>query len=135
MATLPKNAGALGAVFLLLAATNQGRGGIGAISGPSALSAGINYHRFRRDIHRMVDMIDQFDHLNQLAFSRPQPIDNFSLPVSALTSQEPEPIDYDYTPAQNQNAIPAFNPVNLPDLSRLMEMAGPLMSMLSSPRK
>ncbi|MCI8609440.1 MAG: hypothetical protein HFE73_07335 [Firmicutes bacterium] len=104
MSGIPKNFDKIGVMLVFLLASSR--------SGKlPALGHAIDFNLFTRDLHRMVDMIDRIDGLGQLTSSKSSLPSTFGSAASAPDS------------ASN---------FNLPDMSQLMDMAGPLLSMFGN---
>ena len=107
------------AVLFFLLRSQQGAGFSGILSS-------LKLDRFARDMHRLVDMMDQMANLGQMASL---------MQTSGLASLLPPPDHSHVSGAANavsssmEGALPD---VKLPDMPQLMEMAGPLMELLSS---
>lgn len=137
MAGYGKNGDIIGAaVLLLLLSGRQGPVLPGKIFSPGAsglteLVSTFRLDHFARDMHRLVDIMDQMANLGQMAGL----VQN-----TGLSSLLPPPDNSHISGAANAvsksiaNAIPdmKFSDMKLPDMQQLMELAGPFMAMLSS---
>ena len=107
------------AVLFFLLRSQQGAGFSGILSS-------LKLDRFARDMHRLVDMMDQMANLGQMASL---------MQTSGLASLRPPPDHSHVSGAANavsSSMAGALPDVKLPDMQQLMEMAGPLMELLSS---
>ena len=107
------------AVLFFLLRSQQGAGFSGILSS-------LKLDRFARDMHRLVDMMDQMANLGQMAGL---------MQTSGLSSLLPPPDHSHVSGAANavsSSMAGALPDVKLPDMQQLMEMAGPLMELLSS---
>ena len=121
MSKAPKNADAIGVILVFLLASRR----TGKIP---ALGQAIDFSLFARDLHRMVDMVDQLDGLGQFASHRQA----HSLPQPQSYSRDyDDHYDDDYDTGQEDFGQNNFS---LPDMSQLMDMAGPLLSIFGGRR-
>ena len=105
-------------------------GGIAGLGSLSALGKKLQLENFARDMHRVVDMMDQVENLKQVA--------GMSQLASVLTDpqsrgQSPSGSGSHVSGAANSvsNAFAdSLSSLSSQDLSQLMEMAGPLMNLL-----
>ena len=107
------------AVLFFLLRSQQGAGFSGILSS-------LKLDRFARDMHRLVDMMDQMANLGQMAGL---------MQTSGLSNLLPPPDHSHVSGAANavsSSMAGALPDVKLPDMQQLMEMAGPLMELLSS---
>lgn len=133
MTEIPNQRSILGVVLLLLLLGGQNRspgsaglGGLSGLGNLSALGKNLQLDRFARDMHRLVDMMDQMANLGQMAGL---------MQTSGLASLLPPPDHSHVSGAANavsSSMAGALPDVKLPDMQQLMEMAGPLMEMLNS---
>lgn len=107
MAYIPKNFELLG-IFLLLAAAGSRTSGLQVLGKAGILTD------FARDMHRAVNMMDQVSAMGQLAV--PRDTSHVGGAARAFSS-----------------ALSGAQGSTMPDLTQLMEMAGPLMSLLGTP--
>ena len=135
MAYIPKNFEVLGLLLLLTAAGGRfpasssgpsGSSGLPGISGLSALfrPAGLSgplqfgvLSDFARDMHRMVDVMDQMAGVGQMLM--PRDSSHVAGAASAVSSAVSSALSSASAPGYGQ-----------PDLQQIMEMAGPLMNIL-----
>lgn len=132
MAGYGKNSEVIGAVLLLLFLGRQQTGIFpGKIFSPGAgsfqdLAGTLRLGDFARDMHRLVDMMDQMANLGQMAGL---------MQTSGLAGLLPQPDHSHVSGAANavsSSMAGALPDMKLPDMKQLMEMTGPLMEMLSS---
>lgn len=103
-------------IFLVLVLLG-GQSGSRRSAGPihfSGLGERIPIEHFSRDMHRIVEMMDQVSNLGQLAL-KPPPRSHISGAADSVSQ--------------------AVSSVSLPDMQQIMEMAGPIMSMLGGQNK
>ncbi len=140
MAGYGKNSDLIGAVILLLLLSGH-QGGVlpGKLFSPGAMGlsdliGSLRLDHFARDMHRLVDMMDQMANLGQMSGL---------LRSSGISALLPPPDRSHVSGAANavsgsvtnalSNAASVLPPDGkLPDIQQLMELAGPLMAMLSS---
>lgn len=136
MSGMSKNPNAIGVLLVILLV--NGRSG----KLPS-LGKAIQYDHFMRDMHRMVDMMDKIDGINQLAFNSSHGTNHgkskeqFQDETSSIFPPPPSGSAKSAPFNLNGLNLPNFNmaDLNLPDLGQLMEMAGPLMSVFNGSKR
>ena len=131
MSDTPNNHGILGlAALLFLLGGQSGAGGYGksgalsSLGNLPALGKTLPLNRFARDMHRVVAMMDQVEGLTQMA--------GIGQLASSGTAAAQQPRITGAADSVSDAFSGAFESLNSQDLSQLMELAGPLMSMLGS---
>ena len=132
MASIPKNFEVLGILLLLTAAGNHHSFSLPRLSFLSSLS-GPGQERwlenFARDMHRVVDVVDQVSNMGHLVLPRDgSHVGGAARAVSASLSNPQNHSLPDLSGLNLQNLN--LQNLSLPDLQQMMEVAGPLMAML-----
>ena len=144
MSEIPNQKSIFGLVLLLLLLGGQsgglgglgrliGAGGGGAIPGLGSLSElgkRLQLENFARDMHRVVDMMDQVENLTQIA-GISQLASALAVPQSRGQSSSDSGSHVSGAANSVSNAFAdSLSSLSSQDLSQLMEMAGPLMNLL-----
>ena len=126
MAYIPRNLEILGLFFLLAAAGGRSSSSLSGIPGLSAILRPSGFSSagqisvlsdFARDMHRMVDMMDQMAGVGQMFM--PHDNSHAAGAASAVSSAISSALSSASAPGHSQ-----------PDLQQIVELAGPLMNML-----
>ena len=143
MSDTPNNHGVLGlAALLLLLGRQSGSGaygntaGLAGIGNLSALGKSLQLNHFARDMHRVVAMMDQVEGLTQMIGSGQLASSVSSASAASAAASAASAASRPRITGAADSVSDAFstamNSLSNQDLSQLMELAGPLMTILGN---